>query len=285
MKQSSIATEASRPWLTAPLNRPWLAVAVVTGMLIFPLAFGAYPVRLAQEIAVWGLFAMSLDLLMGHTGMVSFGHGAFFGIGGYIAAWALPRAPTLISALLLPLLGGALAAAVIGFFCVRASGVYFIMLTLAFSQMFYAVAFQTAALGAEDGIVGVPRPGDFGTILAQPTGFHAYVVVVMAVAAYALLRIERSPFGHVLHAIQQNEMRLSAVGYAVRRYNSWRSSSPAPRRRSPVRSTPKRSGRSRPTHFCGRLRVKCFSWSSSAAPAPPSVRRWGRRSSFSYRRW
>jgi branched-chain amino acid transport system permease protein len=107
------------------------------------------------------------------------------------------------------------AALVIGFFSIRVSGVYFIMLTLAFSQMFYAVAFQSASLGAEDGIVGVPRPSD---ILARPMAFHLYLLLVVALAALALHRIVRSPFGHVLRAVHDNEMRLTAVGYAVSRY-------------------------------------------------------------------
>ncbi len=85
---------------------------------------------------------MSLDLLMGYAGMVSFGHSAFFGIGGYVAALALAKSPGLVSALVLPALAAGLAALVIGFFSIRVSGVYFIMLTLAFSQMFYAYAFQ-----------------------------------------------------------------------------------------------------------------------------------------------
>ena len=115
--------------------------------------------KLLQEILIWGIFAMSLDLLMGYAGMVSFGHSAFFGVGGYVAALALTAHPGPVGALLLPALAGALAALVIGFFSIRVSGVYFIMLTLAFSQMLYAYAFQASWLGAEDGITACPgRP-------------------------------------------------------------------------------------------------------------------------------
>jgi len=123
--------------------------AIVVLLAVFPLFAAAYPVKLLQEILIWGLFAMSLDLLMGYAGMVSFGHSAFFGVGGYVAAMLLTKtAPGLSSALLLPALAAGVAALVIGFFSIRVSGVYFIMLTLAFSQMFYAVAFQAAWLGA-----------------------------------------------------------------------------------------------------------------------------------------
>src|SRR5207247_10219223 len=130
-------------------------------------------------ILIWGIFAMSLDLLMGYAGMVSFGHSAFFGVGGYVAALALVNAPGLVSALALPALAAATAALVIGFFSIRVSGVYFIMLTLAFSQMFYAVAFQAAWLGAEDGLVGVPRPSVLGGSLSSPRAFHAYLLVLL----------------------------------------------------------------------------------------------------------
>ncbi|OGB89034.1 MAG: hypothetical protein A3G35_17490 [candidate division NC10 bacterium RIFCSPLOWO2_12_FULL_66_18] len=192
--------------------------ALVAAAAVFPAVAGAYPVKLLQEILVWGVFAMSLDLLLGYAGMVSFGHSAFFGIGGYVAALALKQSPHALSALVLPALVAALAALVIGFFSIRVSGVYFIMLTLAFSQMFYAYAFQVAWLGAEDGIIGVPRPRLLGLDLANRTVFHLYLVVLVALAALVLWRVVRSPFGHVLRGIQENEGRMEAVGYAVQRY-------------------------------------------------------------------
>src|SRR6478736_6759147 len=162
-----------------------LVVAVVVA---FPLVAGPYPVKLLQEILIWGIFAMSLDLLMGYAGMVSFGHSAFFGIGGYVAALALARSPGLVSGLLLPALAAGLAALLIGFFSIRVSGVYFIMLTLAFSQMFHAYTFQVSWLGAEDGLVGIPRPAVPGVDLNGLRGIH------------------------------ENEARMIALGYAVDRY-------------------------------------------------------------------
>lgn len=195
-----------------------LAVALVAALAAFPLFAGNYPVKLLQEILIWGVFAMSLDLLMGYAGMVSFGHSAFFGVGGYVAALALLKSPGPVSALLLPAAAAALAALVIGFFSIRVSGVYFIMLTLAFSQMFYAVTFQAAWLGAEDGISGVPRPAALGVDTGRPFQFHLYLVTLAALAAVALWRIVRSPFGRVLRGIHENEPRMEAVGYAVSRY-------------------------------------------------------------------
>lgn len=192
---------------------------VVVAVLLFPRVAGNYPVKLLQEILIWGIFAMSLDLLMGYAGMVSFGHSAFFGVGGYVAALALTHWGANVGAgLVLPAVAAALAALVIGYFSIRVSGVYFIMLTLAFSQMFYAVTFQVAWLGAEDGIVGVPRPRVFGLDLGTPTAFHLYVVGFAVATTLVLWRIVRSPFGHVLRGIHDNEARMQAVGYAVNRY-------------------------------------------------------------------
>jgi branched-chain amino acid transport system permease protein len=191
---------------------------LVAAVAAFPAVAGAYPVKLLQEILIWGIFAMSLDLLMGYAGMVSFGHSAFFGIGAYVAALALTESPNLLSALLLPALAAALAGLVIGFCSIRTSGVYFIMLTLAFSQMFYAYSFQTAWLGAEDGVFGVPRPHLLGLDLANPTVFHLYLVALVGLGVLVLWRVVRSPFGHVLRGIHENEGRMEAVGYAVQRF-------------------------------------------------------------------
>lgn len=194
-----------------------LALAVVA-LAAFPLVAGNYPVKLLQEILIWGIFAMSLDLLMGYAGMVSFGHSAFFGIGGYVAALALTRSAGLTSALVLPTLAAGLAALVIGYFSIRVSGVYFIMLTLAFSQMFHAYTFQVSWLGAEDGIVGIPRPAAPGVDLGALRSFHGYLLTLVVLVAVVLWRVVRSPFGHVLRGIHENEARMEALGYAVDRY-------------------------------------------------------------------
>jgi branched-chain amino acid transport system permease protein len=191
----------------------------VAAVLLFPRAAGNYPVKLLQEILIWGMFAMSLDLLMGYAGMVSFGHSAFFGVGGYVAALALTHwGANAAAGLLLPAAAAAVAALVIGYFSIRVSGVYFIMLTLAFSQMFYAVTFQVGWLGAEDGIVGVPRPRLLGLDLNPTPVFHVYVAAFALATTLVLWRIVRSPFGHVLRGIHDNEARMQAVGYAVNRY-------------------------------------------------------------------
>jgi len=196
-----------------------LALAALGAVAALPWLAGSYPVKLVQEILIWGIFAMSLDLLMGYAGMISLGHSAFFGLGGYVAALALKHwSPSLTSALLLPALAAAGAALVIGSLSIRSSGVYFIMLTLAFSQMLYAAAFSAAWLGSSDGLPGVPRPRLPGVDLDRTSVFHLYVVTVFVLAALALHRIVRSPFGRVLGGIEDNEHRMVAVGYAVARF-------------------------------------------------------------------
>ena len=184
----------------------------------FPAFAGNYPVKLLQEILIWGVFAMSLDLLLGHAGLVSFGHSAFFGVGGYVAALALVRSPGALAGFVLPALVAALAALVIGVFSIRVGGVYFIMLTLAFSQMFFAVAFQAEWLGSNDGLSGVPRPTVLGVGLADGRAFHACLIVFVVAAVIVMWRVVRSPFGHVLRGIHENEGRMEALGYAVSRY-------------------------------------------------------------------
>ncbi|HYB43138.1 MAG TPA: branched-chain amino acid ABC transporter permease [Candidatus Methylomirabilis sp.] len=193
-------------------------IALAGLVAAFPLVAGPYPVKLLEEILIWAIFAMSLDLLMGYAGMVSFGHSAFFGIGGYVGALLLKAAPGALSAVVLPAVAAGLCALAIGALSIRVSGVYFIMLTLAFSQMFYAATFQSGWLGAEDGIVGVPRPVVAGFELGRPGGFHLYLVAVCAAAALALCRVVRSPFGDVLRGIHENEARMQALGYPVGRY-------------------------------------------------------------------
>ena len=180
---------------------------------------GNYPVKLLQEILIWGIFAMSLDLLMGYAGMVSFGHSAFFGIGGYVAALALGRARAWSRPWCCPHWGRGLAALVIGFFSIRVSGVYFIMLTLAFSQMFHAlrlpgVVARGRGRAGRDAAPGRCRGGTSRACAASTATSSS----CGPLSALVLWRIVRSPFGHVLRGIHENEARMEAVGYAVDRY-------------------------------------------------------------------
>ena len=202
------------------LRRP-LAMTILVATLAFYGISEFFGREMLAEAAIFAIFAMSLDLLVGYAGMVSLGHAAFFGIGAYatagltvFAGWPLVAAMPAAVAL------AGLGALVVGFFCVRLGGVFFIMITLAFSQMFHAWFFKDRAFGGDDGLGGIPR-FDFSALgldMSDPT-YYAPFVLVLAVGAYLIMaRIVRSPFGHVLVAIHQNEDRLTALGCPVRRY-------------------------------------------------------------------
>ena len=187
-----------------------LVVAAIVAAALLPLVAGDYALTVASEVLIFMLFAASLQLLVGAGGLVSFGHAAYFGLGAYGAALALkqlglPMAAALVAG---PLVG-ALGATVFGWFCVRLSGVYFAMLTLAFAQIAWSVAFQwTEVTGGDNGLVGV-WPSAW-----VATAAHFYWLTLMIVAAgIALLRVILfSPFGYALRALRDSELRAEAIG-------------------------------------------------------------------------
>jgi ABC-type branched-subunit amino acid transport system ATPase component/ABC-type branched-subunit amino acid transport system permease subunit len=194
--------------------------------LVLPLVMGAAgsTVSLATEIVVFTLVATAYNLLMGYTGLVSFGHSAFFGLGGYAAGLVQIH---LAKGMLLPLLAGVLVAttagAVIGFLLMRKRGVYFSLLTLAFTQMFFYVVYgATTVTGGENGLGGIERlPVGVGAVrldLGDKRVYYYAASVVAGLAIWLLWRVVHSPFGRVLQAIRENEQRARFVGYDVRRY-------------------------------------------------------------------
>jgi branched-chain amino acid transport system ATP-binding protein len=194
--------------------------------LVIPLLMTAVKstMSLGTEIVVFTLLAIAYNLLMGYTGLVSFGHSAFFGLGGYGAGLVQVH---LVKGMVVPLLAGmavaTLAGAVIGFLLMRKRGVYFSLLTLAFTQMFfYAVYGATTVTGGENGLGGIERfPLVLGPVrvdLGDKGVYYYATALVAAVAIWLLWRIVHSPFGRVLQGIRENEQRASFVGYDVRRY-------------------------------------------------------------------
>lgn len=188
-----------------------LVAALVLPRLIYPV--------LALEILLWGLFAMSVDLLLGFAGLLSFGHAAFWGIGGYAAA-LLARAfqlPFPIAALA-GTAAAALLALPIGFLSIRRRGIYFAMVTLAFAQLvFYLVNEWRSLTGGENGVQGVPRllPG---FSVGRSLDFYYAALPLVLVGFFVAYRVVHSPFGHVLAAIRDNEARAQSLGYATWRY-------------------------------------------------------------------
>jgi branched-chain amino acid transport system permease protein len=191
----------------------WAAAAL--GLALLPLAHIRYLTTTFTEILIFALFAVSLGLLVGYVGLVSLGHAAFFGTAAYATALLSTRAsPALVLTLPAGVAAGTLAALIIGPFALRATGVYFLMLTLAFAQMAYAVAHQWGWLtGGTNGLSGIPRPVVPGVDLSGSVAFYYLVLLVVGAACLVLWRITRSPFGAALVGIRENEPRMRAMGF------------------------------------------------------------------------
>jgi branched-chain amino acid transport system permease protein len=203
----------------------WSGFGVIMALLIVaPFVLPPFWQRFLTEILIWGLLAMSSDILIGYTGMVSFGHSAFFGLGMYGAAAALMLVapPNLILALCFGLVAAAAAAVFVAYFSTRLRDIYFAITTLIFSQIFYVFIFTSTELtGGENGL-SFRRPGlgipGLWTTPFTPEVMHWFVLAVVAGSYLLLRRIMRSPFGMVLQSIRENEPRTRAIGYSVERY-------------------------------------------------------------------
>ena len=171
---------------------------------------------LASEVLIYALAALGCNLLLGYTGLLSFGQGIFFGLGSYTIAILLTRLQwPMPLALLAAIAMGAAGAALVGWVAIRQRGTYFVMLTLAFAQMFYFVAYTASGLtGGDNGLLDVPRPAFMDT----PWKYYAFVAVVFLITFGLLLRVTDSIFGRTLLAIRDNEDRAAAVGYNLRRF-------------------------------------------------------------------
>jgi branched-chain amino acid transport system permease protein len=203
----------------------WTGFGVVLALLILaPLVLPEFWRRFVTEILIWGLLAMSSDILIGYTGMISFGHSAFFGLGMYGAAAALlsTRPPNLWLSFVYGLAAAAVVAVFVAYFSTRLRDIYFSITTLIFSQIFYVIIFTwTEVTGGENGLSfrrpALAIPGLFSVPFDSNT-LHWFVLAVVTVSYLVLRRITQSPFGMVLQSIRENEPRTRAVGYAVERY-------------------------------------------------------------------
>jgi branched-chain amino acid transport system permease protein len=193
--------------------------------LIFLVALPAWAplfwINVGSQMLIFAIFALSIDLVLGYGGMPSLGHAAFYGAGAYAAALvALHLPPSLPLMLAVGVLAGAIVAAVIGGLALRAQGIYFLMLTLAFGQMLWALALRwTSVTGGSDGLFGIPRPplqlGQIAAVsIATPRSFFLLVLVCAAAIVAVLFALIRSPFGKSLVAIRENDRRARAAGYA-----------------------------------------------------------------------
>ncbi len=196
-------------------NIGWASLLAV-GLL---LPFKVYPV-LAVDILVWGLFAAAFDIMLGYTGLLSFGQAAFFGSGAYtaglLALWA--GVPYPLNALAGGLAAGLLALPLMAL-AIRRRGIYFAMITLAFGQMvFYVINEWRSLTGGENGVQGIPRVALGGFTVASPMVYYYAAFPLVVLGLLLCWRIVRSPFGRVLLAIRENDVRTQTLGYAVNRY-------------------------------------------------------------------
>jgi branched-chain amino acid transport system permease protein len=203
------------------VSRSWWLIGLVALLFVLPLIVPPYLRSLMIEVLIFAIFAMSLDLLMGYTGLISFGHAAFFGLGGYVVAYtARHLSANLLITLPLVLVVIGVVAFVIGFFALRTSGIYFLMLTLAFSQMFYGLAIKWSEVtGGSDGLT-VERPylgvGGLAIRFGPDINFYYLALVLFLFSWWFLSRIVSSPFGRTLKGIKENDARMLALGY-----NTW----------------------------------------------------------------
>ena len=191
--------------------------AILLAIILLPLLVRP---AIASEIWIFAIFGLGLNLLLGYTGLLSFGQSTFFGSAAYVAGYLLKHyAIGLPLALGVGIAVGALSALLVGYLCVQRSGLYFIMLTFALNQLFYFVAYQwTSVTGGEDGMPGIPRPALFGIGLGDPLRYYILVSALFLLALWLMKRIVESPLGKILQAIRENEVRAEAVGYHVPRF-------------------------------------------------------------------
>ena len=192
-----------------------MRAAILIGLSIVLLPLAVRP-AMASEIWIFAIFGLGLNLLLGYTGLLSFGQSTFFGSAAYVAGYLLKHyGINLLAALGIGTAVGALSALLVGYLCVQRSGLYFIMLTFALNQLFYFTAYQwTSVTGGEDGMPGIPRPA----ILQDAYAYYAFVSALFVASLWAMKRIVGSPLGRILQAIRENELRAEAVGYDAPRF-------------------------------------------------------------------
>lgn len=193
-----------------------LVGATLLALFILPFIIS---VPVANEIIIYVLFAMGFNILLGHTGIISFGHAAYFGLGAYFAGIALRYFETSVwTALLVALITGGIVAAFIGLLAIKKKGVYFAMISLAFGQMFFFLALSPLKkwTGGEDGLKFIPilkLDFPFHVDLASPIPLYFFTYFIVALSIIAMWRLLDSPFGRLLRAIRENEDRIQACGY------------------------------------------------------------------------
>jgi len=215
LKATTAHHQAKAPALNS-LSAIILAIAVA-GLIVAP--FMVYPIFLMKMLC-FALFASAFNLLLGYTGILSFGHAAFFGGAAYVTAHAVKVwGVTPEIGILLGMLAAAVLGLIIGYLAIRRQGIYSTMITLALAQMFFFFCLQASFTHGEDGLQGVPRGYLFGFIdLNQPMNMYYLVLALFVIGVFAIWRIINSPFGMILKSVRENENRAVSLGYSVNHY-------------------------------------------------------------------
>jgi branched-chain amino acid transport system permease protein len=204
-------------------RKPFLYAAVLLGLALFPLGaeylYSGFYVALLTRIFIFSILVLGYDLLTGHSGIVSYGHAMFFGTGVYVAGLALKYITAWFWLPLLIAIGAsALVAIVVGYLALRTREIYFVFLTFAFCQFFYVIANTTRAIGAANGLSGIPKPIIFwGLDLSRDITFYYFALIVLVIFIILSYIIIHSPFGRVLAGIKENEGRTKFLGYDTQR--------------------------------------------------------------------
>lgn len=217
-----MATGRKVPTFTIPMIVCWLLFATVP---LWIERVGLYQ-YLGVEILIWATYALAFNLVLGHGGLPSFGHGAFFGIGAYAFGLAqLNLTTSLWLCLAIAILAAALGGAIVALFISHRRGIYYALMTIAFAQVFWFIAMKAHGItGGEDGLLKIARlPADFGVVrieLTDNVALYYFALAVFVAVSLLLWRLVHSPFGRVLKAIKQNETRARFIGYDVWRYKA-----------------------------------------------------------------
>jgi len=196
--------------------RYWWLGMIFLATLILPVVIGEFWIHVAVEILILGLFAVSFNMIFGYMGQLSFGHAAYFGVGAYATGLLLVKTSVpLPICLAVSMITAGIFALVIGYFCVRLTGIYFAILTMAFGQLMYYIIFQWYSFtGGDDGLQGIVPP-DW---IISATAYYYFTLFIVAAALIVIWFITESPFGYTMRAIRENAERTRFIGLNVRKY-------------------------------------------------------------------
>ena len=201
-----------------------LILLLIIFLFFLPHLAGKYPMYMTMHILILSVFALGFNLLLGYTGLLSFGQAGFYACGAYGCGKVLIVIPSLLPGVISGVLFAGVTALVLGFLCIRHTRIYFAMLTLCFGMMIYSIAWKWYTVtGGDDGLVGIPRapleiPGIFRIDMSSLESYYYFVLIVCLLAIGLLYRIVKSPFGLILQGIRDSESRVAFAGVSVKNY-------------------------------------------------------------------